>query len=196
MISFTAREKAVIDKKTNLKKDYLTTTELAKLCGVSRFTVLNWIKQGKIDTIRTVGGKYRIPAVEAMSLLEELDCGASRTAKKMVLADDALGHCWEYPQTTNCDNDCEDCLIHGKKLDYCFVVVRQFDKKATRCQGDCLDCAYFGEFFNFYKRLSQLQDSRVENTEGLPDVDQGFFYNVVYGIGRGAQILKKKKEKR
>ncbi len=192
MISSTIREKVVTDNGTKLEKDYLTTTELAKLCGVSRFTVLNWIKQGRIDTIRTVGGKYRIPASEAMSLLEELDRRTSRTGKKRVLTDDALGHCWEYPKKTNCDNECGDCLIHGKKLDYCFVVVRQFGKDGIRCEGDCLDCAYFGQFFGFYKRLSQLQESRIRNNEQPTEVEQGFFYNFIYGIGRGAQILKKR----
>ncbi len=48
---------------------YMTTTELARLCGVSRFTVLNWTKQGKIRATRTVGKHYRIPVSEALSFL-------------------------------------------------------------------------------------------------------------------------------
>ncbi|MBW7989853.1 MAG: helix-turn-helix domain-containing protein [Planctomycetes bacterium] len=39
----------------------MTTTELAKLCGVSRFTIINWINRGKIRTNKTVGGHSRIP---------------------------------------------------------------------------------------------------------------------------------------
>jgi len=179
------------EKETKLEKDYLTTTELAKLCGVSRFTVLNWIKGGKIDAIRTVGGRYRIPAREAMSLLETLGRRTSQTSKR-VLTSDALGHCWEYPEKTNCDNKCADCLIHKKELEYCFVVARQFGKDVIRCKGDCLDCEYFGEFFGFYKRLSQLQESGIENSEEATGVKEGFLYKFVYGIGRGAQILKKR----
>ena len=192
MLSSTIREKVVTDNRTKLEKDYLTTTELAKLCGVSRFTILNWIKGGEIDTIRTVGGRYRIPTPEAISLLETLDRRTSHRNKRVLTAD-ALGHCWEYPKKTNCDNECGDCLIHGKKLDYCFVVVRQFGKDVIRCKGDCLECEYFGEFFGFYRRLSQLQESHIENSEEPTEVKQGFLYNFVYGVGRGAQILKKKK---
>jgi excisionase family DNA binding protein len=52
------------------KKEYMTTTEFAKLCGVSRFTIINWTKQGKIKAIKTAGGHYRIPEKEALTLLE------------------------------------------------------------------------------------------------------------------------------
>ena len=192
MISSTIREKVETDKRPTLEKDYLTTTELAKLCGVSRFTVLNWIKRGEIDTIRTVGGKYRIPASEAIFLLETLSRRSSRTSKRVLTAD-ALGHCWEHAEKTNCDNKCGDCLIHGKKLDYCFVVTRQFGKDVIRCQGDCLDCEYFAEFFGFYRRQSQSPEVSVGDAEEQVEEKQGFLYNFVYGVGRGAQILKKKK---
>ena len=98
MISSTASVKAkptTIDQ-TKLKKDHLTTTELAKLCGVSRFTIWNWIKQHKIKAVRTVGGQYRIPASEAISFLETLHLETCHKARKS-LAPGALGHCWEYP---------------------------------------------------------------------------------------------------
>ncbi len=190
MIRSAASEKIVMDNGAKLAKDYLTTTELSKLCGVSRFTILNWIKQGRIDTLRTVGGRYRIPASEATSLLETLGRKTSQTGGRM-LAASALGHCWEYPEKTNCDNTCGDCLIHGKKVDYCFMVVRQFGKDVIGCKGGCLDCEYFAEFFGFCRRQSQPSDSGVEDGEGQREEKQGFFYNVVYGVGRGVQMLRK-----
>jgi excisionase family DNA binding protein len=55
-------ERNVISNGTGRWKEYLTTTELAKFCGVSRFTILSWIDKGKISTIRTVGGKHRNPS--------------------------------------------------------------------------------------------------------------------------------------
>jgi excisionase family DNA binding protein len=55
------------------RNGYMTTTELSKLCGVSRFTIINWIKQGKIKVIKTVGNHYRIPESEAISLLDDID---------------------------------------------------------------------------------------------------------------------------
>jgi len=91
----------VINNGIGPRKEYLTTTELAKFCGVSRFTILSWIDKGKISTIRTVRGKHRIPVSEAISFLETLQNKASPKEKK-VTTSGALGHCWEY-QPQNCD---------------------------------------------------------------------------------------------
>ena len=42
-------------------EDYFTTTKLADLCGVTRFTVINWVKAGKLKAVSTMGGHRRIP---------------------------------------------------------------------------------------------------------------------------------------
>ena len=177
--------------KIKFEKDYLTTTELAKLCGVSRFSIINWVKQGKINTIKTIGGKYRIPVTKAISFLESLHCQTSHKTKNG-LASDALVHCWEYPQKTNCDNRCIDCLIHGRQVDYCFIVVRQFGKGVIRCQGDCLNCDYFGEFFGFYSESSQAEAPSDEKSEKTTTAKKKFLYNFAYGVGRGVHVLKRK----
>jgi len=173
-----------------LQKNYLTTTELAKLCGVSRFTIRNWIKQGKIKAIRTIGKQYRIQVSEAVSFLETLHLEISHKAKKGS-ALGVLGHCWEYSQKTNCDNKCRNCLIYGEKIDYCFVVVRQFGKGMIRCQGDCLNCDYFGDFFCFYSRSPQVKEPLDDKSKKAAEKKK-FLYNFAYSVGRGVNVLKRK----
>ena len=136
-------------------KNYLTTTQLAELCGVSRFTILNWIKQGKINAIKTIGGKYRIGMVEAKSFLDSLHIDATGKDKEAT-ADkpDLSAHCWEYPDKVSCPCTCEKCLIYEKKTDYCFIVVQKYAKGVIPCQGNCLECSYFTEFFKFDSRIS------------------------------------------
>jgi excisionase family DNA binding protein len=68
-----AGKEAVKDDESRPRSGYMTTTEVARLCGVSRFTIINWAKQGRIKTIRTVGRHYRIPASEALALLRSFD---------------------------------------------------------------------------------------------------------------------------
>ena len=87
-------------RKENVKGDgskqrsgYLTTTEFAKLFGVSRFTIINWAKRGRIKSIRTAGRHYRIPASEALSLL--------RT--------------FEEKKETRSDEECRNCLSDDQK---------------------------------------------------------------------------------
>jgi len=148
----------VNNNRTGPRKEYLTTTELAKFCGVSRFTILSWIDKGKISTIRTVGGKHRIPVSEAISFLETLQRKTPPKEKK-VTTSGALGHCWEYLQKTNCERECKNGLIYGREIGYCFVVVWQFGKGVIRCMGDCLNCGYFEKFFGSHSKSRNLEET-------------------------------------
>jgi excisionase family DNA binding protein len=48
----------------------LKVSEVARKLNVSRHTVLNWIKRGKIKAIRLPGGRYRIPESEVRKIIE------------------------------------------------------------------------------------------------------------------------------
>ncbi|MCK4792077.1 MAG: helix-turn-helix domain-containing protein, partial [Desulfobacteraceae bacterium] len=134
-------KETIAKNKIKLRKDCLTTTELAKLCGVSRFTIINWVNRGKIGTMKTVGGHCRIPVSEAISFYETF-----HKEKNRVMSE-SLCHCWEYSQGTNCDRECKSCLLYGSRINYCFVVVRELAKEVLHCKGGCLNCEYFEEFF-------------------------------------------------
>lgn len=56
-------------KKKTENKEYLSTSELASILGLSRDTIVKWCQQGKIKAIR-IGkrGKYLIPK----KILEEI----------------------------------------------------------------------------------------------------------------------------
>jgi excisionase family DNA binding protein len=54
-----------------LSERYLSTREFAKLLGVSRVTVIKWIKKGRI-TAYSVHGKWRIPYSEVERLLRDV----------------------------------------------------------------------------------------------------------------------------
>ena len=88
---------------------YMTTTEVAKLCGVSRFTIINWVKQGKINVIRTIGRHCRIPVSEALSLFK-----ASHEKKKTVVSD-LSGRIRQQAPTTSGDEECGNCLTSNVK---------------------------------------------------------------------------------
>ena len=49
----------------------LTTHEAAKLLYVTPTTVIQWIKDGKMKVIRTVGGHRRIPIEELNKFIVE-----------------------------------------------------------------------------------------------------------------------------
>ena len=183
----TVRRKVLRDNESKPQKDYLTTTELSKLCGVSRFTIINWANGGKIRANRTVGGHYRIPVFEAMSFLETFHKERNGAAPHLP------GQCWEYPQKTNCSKECGSCLIYGKDVDYCFVLVRQLGKGAIRCKGDCLSCDYFEEFFRLYSKETQFEEPRSKKKKKEMSTEKrNFLYNFVYSVGRGVHVLKER----
>ena len=48
----------------------LTTSDVARYCHVSRFTVSKWIRKGKLEGYQTLGGHYRIPLSDFRAFLE------------------------------------------------------------------------------------------------------------------------------
>jgi len=54
------------------KKDWYTTGEAADILGVSFRTIKRWIYSGKISTVKTAGGHYRISKEEIERLLSQV----------------------------------------------------------------------------------------------------------------------------
>ena len=108
-VTSVARKEAVRDDESKPRSGYMTTTKLARLCGVSRFTIINWIKRGRIKAIRTVGRHYRIPVSEALSLLRTFE------EKKKASSSDLKEPCRQQTPTTNGDEECGNCLTGNEK---------------------------------------------------------------------------------
>jgi len=62
------------------RRCYLSTGELAKICNVTKHTILAAIEKGKIKASRTPGGHNRIHFEEARRFMEEHGVPASRLA--------------------------------------------------------------------------------------------------------------------
>lgn len=54
-----------------VKNQLLTITEIARKMSVSRQTIYSWINNGQIKTIRTPGGRLRIPEDQLMAVKEQ-----------------------------------------------------------------------------------------------------------------------------
>ncbi len=55
---------------------WLRSTEVARIFGVDRRTVLNWARNGRINSQLTAGGHRRYREADALSLLAELKAAA------------------------------------------------------------------------------------------------------------------------
>ncbi len=101
--------KEEVDDESKQRSGYMTTTELSRHCGVSRFTIINWVKQGKIKAKRTIGKHYRIPVSEALTLLRTF--GKKEKPSSFTLKEPYRQHV----PTTNSDEECGNCVTSSEK---------------------------------------------------------------------------------
>jgi len=57
-------------------KTLLKTAQVAEELEMNRLTLLSWIRQGKIKTIKTLGGQYRIHVDEMARIKKEMGYGS------------------------------------------------------------------------------------------------------------------------
>jgi excisionase family DNA binding protein len=53
-------------------KKFLTVGQFAEEFGIGHTTALRWITEGKVKTVKTVGGHNRVPLQEVKRLKKEL----------------------------------------------------------------------------------------------------------------------------
>jgi excisionase family DNA binding protein len=69
--------------------DWLRPSQVAGMSGVSAATVLRWIREGKLNAIRTLGGHYRVDKVSAEAFHAQLTLVAALSDPAVVEHDKA-----------------------------------------------------------------------------------------------------------
>jgi len=179
------------EKQTGLKSEYVTTSELARLCGVTRYTIINWTKKDKIKVVKTVGGHRRIPRSEAISVLESFRISDEKKGTPLEL----VPRCWEFASKTGCDEKCGNCITYKEKINYCFLAVQQLGKEWIRCEGNCPDCVYFNEIFSKMKMVKNPSGKKFNITEkGIIKKKENVSNNLSYSLGRSMVGMKRRIE--
>jgi excisionase family DNA binding protein len=60
----------------------MTGAEVARLFGVTRATISNWVGEGRLPVLRTLGGHFRFPRDEIMALYDSAKRLASEGATR------------------------------------------------------------------------------------------------------------------
>ena len=186
------------------QNDYLTTAEASKYLNVTRFTVLNWIKCGKLQSASTFGGHSRIPRGVLQAALKQMTT-TNRMAPptlpaKPQEANTSIVHCWESKEIKdkNCDHLCHKCLVFKKKIDLCFMSVKRYGSLKVECKQDCLNCAFLAKHHPQDRKMLERQHAkaikqvkaREENPSGVNGILKKVFYNsgrLVAKIGQLSQ---------
>ena len=152
----------------------LTTGQAAKLCSVTRDTVLKWIKRGNLFPARTAGGHYRIAFHDLEPFVPSAARARNRPAR--VAQGPAAGarlHCWEYlsPGGTAKD-ECEKCLAFQAQAVWCFRLRQASGLESTRfCCGPerCEDCPYYRLTAGLPARVLVIATDANPGAELAPD---------------------------
>jgi excisionase family DNA binding protein len=185
-------DKRLAKKNETNNPEFITTTELAKLCGVSRFTVINWVKSGRIKTITTFGGHRRIPRSEVDSVLKVLNLANAEAVSEEDVK--TIAHCWQLAETMKCNKKCSHCLAYIRKLDYCFLLVQKFGKQWLECEGTCHECVYFNSVFESMDKMRTrtVTEKIVDGHEKDLNNNEDYIANVSFDIGRGIHGFREK----
>lgn len=123
----------------------MTTTQAAKLLSVSPDTVLKWVKAGKIESTRTLGGHFRIPRsaldpTEPSSVeREEFDETESRYT--------TFQYCWEYLAGDGLFRpECRECITYRSRSRRCYELrglPEGMGCLRVYCKSTCEECEYY-----------------------------------------------------
>ncbi|MBF0384297.1 MAG: helix-turn-helix domain-containing protein [Candidatus Omnitrophica bacterium] len=142
-----------------MQPEYLTTTQASKILHVSRFSVLHWIKQGKIKAVSTLGGHQRIPKESIVSLLSKKSF--KNRIKNNIKPQVKIIPCWEAKESLGSNkHNCNDCLVYKEKINRCFLSLREYAGLKVECGIDCPKCGYLKVYFP--KEYHEIQNAKQD----------------------------------
>ncbi len=128
------------------KPDWLSTGQAAKLCSVTPATVLNWIRKGRLDGVRTAGGHYRIRREQLDPLLTETWSTNQSTSLSVPRRTQPL-RCWEYFSYDGLMRpECTQCDVFRVRAAWCFEFAAMGTESGNGgplCATTCEECAYY-----------------------------------------------------
>jgi len=135
-----------------MDREFLSTGEVARLCGVTRDAVVKWIKSGKLSATQTPGGHYRVARGVGEALSQ--DCSGGRFPEKTESPAEGQGgeaegavRCWEYFGEEGAPREvCKGCLVYLARAQRCYRLAELGEESGHRlhfCRNECRTCAYY-----------------------------------------------------
>lgn len=122
-------------------KPFMTSSKVARLCGVSGRTVLKWIAQGRLKAHKLPSGHYRIHEDVVQAFM------ANREDQPGSALDVTMGespYCWTRQPSSHAIQ-CVNCLVRRIYAVHCFVLRAQVGDEHMQCAQPCDECAFYRE---------------------------------------------------
>jgi excisionase family DNA binding protein len=124
----------------------ISTGQAAKLCEVTRDTVLKWVKRGRLEAVRTAGGHFRI---NKESLRPYLISDVVKPGENSALPEisPAISYCWEYYAGDGAVKDgCRNCLVFQTRAEKCYLMAglgKDAGHEGMHCKSTCMECEFY-----------------------------------------------------
>ena len=144
---------------------YLTTTQAVKFCNVTRFTIINWVKSGKLKSDETAGGHRRILKEDLIKFIEDNKIAeiGNKHAKYLI------PRCWEFRGFKRSgEHHCLKCLVFKEKAEKCFLLVKKFGSNIVQCNHDCLHCKYLLTYYPKAKTIISKMKTEAPKGKSKP----------------------------
>ncbi len=125
---------------TSRTSPFLSVGKVARMCGVSNRTVLNWISQGKIEAHALPSGHFRVHVDEVRSFMQANDMELPARISEAAALRETL--CWVRRDLTK-GHDCARCQVLASQAWHCFVARARHGDDAVGCDSPCSSCRYF-----------------------------------------------------
>ena len=123
---------------------YLSTSQAAKLCNVTRHTIINWVNNGRIPSNKTIGGHRRIQREDLLKFISDNRIVTIGKEFNKYL----IPKCWEFRRfMKSSGHNCAKCLVFQEKADKCFLLVKKFGSAMIQCKNDCLSCDFLMRYY-------------------------------------------------
>ena len=125
---------------TSRTSPFLSVGKVARMCGVSNRTVLNWIGQGKIEAHALPSGHFRVHVDEVRSFMQANEMELPARISEAAALGDTL--CWVRRDLTG-SHDCARCAVLATQSWHCFTARARLGEAAVGCDVACSACRYY-----------------------------------------------------
>jgi excisionase family DNA binding protein len=131
-------------------KYYFTTNDIAQMCNVTRQTVINWIKTGKLKANLTPGGHRRVLRDDLLSFFQENGMEVSVIQDYEEKYRRKVPYCWEYFATGFASraslHECDRCPVRLSHAKRCYTLAQLMRQRGDFCHTDCDNCGFFQRY--------------------------------------------------
>jgi excisionase family DNA binding protein len=117
-----------------------STGQAARYCYVTSYTIVNWIRSGKLRAQKTAGGQYRICVNDLRQFMRENKMRTDLLEEELNIQP----YCWEFHCQPGEEGfgRCEQCLVYRSGAGNCYELRGVIPP--TECLfNDCTSCEYY-----------------------------------------------------